>query len=106
MQPALRRYALSTLVNNLLGSERPIPLEFLINGSYLRTSIDEYLTTNGISAETTLSVEYVRARIPPVFVASFEHDDWVSSVHALTDSTVSGADGRILSASFDGYLRV
>jgi ribosome biogenesis protein len=72
----------------------------------LRASIDEYLTANGVSAETTLSVEYVRARIPPVFVASFEHDDWVSSVHALSASTESGPEGRILSASFDGYLRV
>ncbi|KAJ5666087.1 uncharacterized protein N7477_008535 [Penicillium maclennaniae] len=60
----LRRYALSTLVNNLLGSEKPIPFEFLINGTFLRTSIDGYLTANGISAETTLEIEYVRALIP------------------------------------------
>ncbi|CAG8106357.1 unnamed protein product [Penicillium nalgiovense] len=42
----LRRYALSTLVNNLLSSEKPIPFEFLINGTFLRTSIDEYLVDN------------------------------------------------------------
>jgi WD40 repeat protein len=113
---ALRRYALSTLVNNLLGLERPIPLEFLINGSYLRTSIDDYLTANGISAETTLAIEYVRALIPPTYVASFEHDDWVSSVDVLSASSpaasisklpsVRAGQERIVSGGYDGYLRV
>lgn len=106
---------MSTLVNNLLSSEKPIPLEFLINGSYLRTSIDDYLTANGFSAETTLAVEYVRALIPPTFVASFEHDDWVGSVDVLsasspaavsTKSVVGNGKERILSSSYDGYLRV
>jgi WD40 repeat protein len=83
-----------------LGSERPIPLEFLINGSYLRTSIDEYLTANGISAESTLAVEYVRALIPPLYVASFEQDDWVSSVD------IQPGHERILSGSYDGFLRM
>ncbi|EGC45618.1 microtubule-associated protein YTM1 [Histoplasma capsulatum var. duboisii H88] len=109
----LRRYALSTLVNNLLESEKPIPFEFLINGTYLRTSIDEYLTANGISAETTLDVEYVRALVPPLHVASFLHDDWVSAVDVLSDTSVAGSKSRvnagqerILSASYDGLLRM
>ena len=96
-------------MNNLLGSEKPIPLEFLINGTYLRTSIDEYLTANGISAETTLDVEYVRALIPPLHVASYVHDDWVSSVDILSRSkwgTVKAGQERILSGSYDGLLRV
>ncbi|KKZ65587.1 ribosome biogenesis protein YTM1 [[Emmonsia] crescens] len=109
----LRRYALSTLVNNLLGSEKPIPFEFLINGTYLRTSIDEYLTANGISAETTLDVEYVRALVPPLHVASFLHDDWVSAVDVLSATSIAGRGSRvnagqerILSASYDGLLRM
>lgn len=113
----LRRYALSTLVNTLLQSPKPIPLEFLINGAFLRTSIDEYLTSNGISAETTLTLEYVRAIIPPLYLCSFEHDDWVSAVDVLSSTSAAGswagiggapASGheRILSASYDGSLRV
>ncbi|KAE8144297.1 hypothetical protein BDV25DRAFT_134790 [Aspergillus avenaceus] len=111
----LRRYALSTLVNNLLENDKPIPFEFLINGSFLRTSIDEYLTANGISAETTLEIEYVRALIPPLHIASFEHDDWVSSVDVLSASsraaswasaTVPQGQERILSGSYDGLLRI
>ncbi|KAJ5133539.1 hypothetical protein N7526_004904 [Penicillium atrosanguineum] len=112
----LRRYALSTLVNNLLGSEKPIPFEFLINGTFLRTSIDEYLTANGISAETTLEIEYVRALIPPLHIASFQHDDWVSATDVLSETshaaswasgaTFSKGQERILSGSYDGLLRI
>ncbi|KAL4781189.1 hypothetical protein BJX76DRAFT_350336 [Aspergillus varians] len=110
----LKRYALSTLVNNLLSNDKPIPFEFLINGAFLRTSIDEYLTANGISAETTLEIEYVRALIPPLHIASFEHDDWVSSVDVLSASSPAATGSsailqgqeRILSASYDGLLRV
>ncbi|KAJ5889989.1 hypothetical protein N7504_010799 [Penicillium tannophilum] len=112
----LRRYALSTLVNNLLSSEKPIPFEFLINGTFLRTSIDEYLTANGISSETTLEIEYVRALIPPLHIASFEHDDWVSATDVLSEASpaASWASGakfskgqeRILSGSYDGLLRI
>lgn len=98
---SFRRYTLSTLVNSLLKVEKAVPFEFLINGTYLRTTLDEYLANNGISTETTLTLEYVRARIPPQYVASFEHDDWVSDVDVF-----SGASPRILSASYDGLLRV
>ncbi|BDD56458.1 ribosome bioproteinsis protein ytm1 [Monascus purpureus] len=113
----LRRYALSTLVNNLLGNEKPVPFEFLINGTFLRTSIDEYLTANEISSETTLEIEYIRALIPPLHIASFQHDDWVSSTDVLSatspaaswtsnPSGISQGQERILSGSYDGLLRV
>ncbi|KAK0637521.1 Ribosome biogenesis protein ytm1 [Lasiodiplodia hormozganensis] len=112
---SLRRYALSTLVNDLLETPRPVPFEFLINGQFLRASIDDFLTANGISAETTLTVEYVRALVPPVHVASFEHDDWVSDVDVLSaqsqaaqwsKQTVATGQERVLSACYDGLLRV
>lgn len=100
-------------MNNILQTERPIPLEFLINGQFLRTTIDEFLTTNGISSETLLSVEYVRAVIPPLHVASYEHDAWVSSVDVLSNSsrasqrdTITSGQESILSGSYDGILRV
>ncbi|EME39416.1 hypothetical protein DOTSEDRAFT_56810 [Dothistroma septosporum NZE10] len=98
----LKRYQLSTLVNRLLDTEKPIPLEFLVNGQFLRTSLDDFLTQNGISAETTLFVEYVKALVPPTHVASYEHDDWVSSVDILSQ----GPQSRILSGSFDGSLSI
>jgi centromere/kinetochore protein ZW10 len=105
---------LSRLVNNLLHTEKPIPFEFLVNGQFLRTSIEDFLTQNGISAETTLNVEYTRALIPPLHVASFEHDDWVSAVDVLSQTSAAGGwstgvqsgQERILSASYDGLVRV
>jgi WD40 repeat protein len=81
----------------------------------LRTTVDEYLTKNGINAETTLEVEYTRALVPPLNVTSFEHDDWVSAVDILSQtspaggwsgSSVQSGQERILSASYDGLLRV
>ncbi|KAI9789775.1 MAG: ribosome biogenesis protein ytm1 [Peltula sp. TS41687] len=113
----LRRYGLSTLVNHLLGTERPTPFDFLISGSLLRTSIDDYLTANGLSSETALTLEYVRSIVPPSYLASFEHDDWVSSIDlfsrsspaalwAAEDSVPIAGQERVLSASYDGLLRV
>lgn len=100
----------------MLQSEKPIPFEFRINGTFLRTTLEEFLTANGISAENTLTVEYIRAIIPPLYLAAFEHDAWVSAVDVLSLTSDAGmwANGvgslpgneRILSGSFDGSLRV
>ena len=59
----------------------------------------------------------MRAIIPPLYVSSFEHDDWVSSVDVLSSSSSAGiwagssaaprsGQERLLSASYDGLLRV
>jgi WD40 repeat protein len=103
-------------VNDLLHREtNRIPFDILINGQFLRSSIDEFLTKNGINAESTLDVEYTRALVPPLNVTSFEHDDWVSAVDVLSRSSAAGSwsgakvqsgQERILSASYDGLLRV
>ena len=99
----------------MLDTPAPIPFDFLINGTFLRTTLEEYLTANGLSSETTLNLQYVRSLIPPLYEASFEHDDWVSCVDVLSGSSTAGtwAGGetiagqeRILSGSYDGLLRV
>lgn len=99
----------------MLDTPSPIPFDILINGTFLRTTIEEYLTSNGLSAENTLNLQYVRSLIPPLFEASFEHDDWVSCVDVLSSTSPvsvwqlgSNAAGqeRILSGSYDGLLRV
>jgi centromere/kinetochore protein ZW10 len=105
---ALTRHKLSTLVNELLhrGDDDRIPFDILINGEFLRTTVDEFLTKNGINAETTLDVEYTRALVPPLNVTSFEHDDWISAVDVLSGTGVQSGQERIVSASYDGLLRV
>ncbi|KAH4167329.1 ribosome biogenesis protein YTM1 [Parastagonospora nodorum] len=112
----LKRVNLSKILNELLGREDDrIPFDILINGQFLRTTVDEYLTKNGINAETRLEVEYTRALVPPLNVTSFEHDDWVSAVDVLSQTSRAGAwsggsvqsgQERILSASYDGLVRV
>lgn len=67
-----------------------------------------------MSAETLLSIEYIRARLPPTPQASFAHDDWVSAVDVLSASSAAATAGtapasghaRLASASYDGVLRV
>ncbi|KAE8442628.1 ribosome bioproteinsis protein ytm1 [Mollisiaceae sp. DMI_Dod_QoI] len=112
----VRRYGLSQILNSeaMLDTPSPIPFDFLINGTFLRTTLEEYLSANGVSSETTLNLQYVRSLIPPLFEASFEHDDWVSCVDVLSngsvagtwDSKVTAGQERILSGSYDGLLRV
>ncbi|KAK1760853.1 ribosome biogenesis protein YTM1 [Echria macrotheca] len=112
----IRRYGLSRILNSeSMLDTGAIPFDFLVNGSFLRTSLDDYLKTNGLSLETNVTLQYVRSLIPPVYEASFEHDDWVSSVDVLSQSSPAGrwsgdsfrpGQDRILSASYDGLLRV
>ncbi|CAJ2508188.1 Uu.00g093740.m01.CDS01 [Anthostomella pinea] len=113
----IKRYGLSRVLNSesMLDTPSPIPFDFLINGTFLRTTLDEYLKANGLSFETTVTLQYVRSLIPPVYQASFEHDDWISDIDVLSatsraglwsgDKLATGQD-RILSASYDGLLRV
>ena len=98
----------------MLDTQKIVPFQFLINSSFLRTTLEEYLSANGYSTETQIRLEYVRSFIPPIYEASFEHDDWVSSVDVLSAHCLSGRDAlkfvpgqeRILSGSYDGLLRI
>lgn len=101
---SLKRYGLSEIVNQLLDrddSERPIPFDFLIDGELLRISLDDYLTSKGLSTETSLTLEYTRSILPPSFLASFAHEDWVSAVEVSR-----GKSPSIASGSYDGIVRL
>ncbi|KAK0636355.1 ribosome biogenesis protein YTM1 [Bombardia bombarda] len=114
----IRRYGLSRILNaeSMLDTDNAIPFDFLVNGSFLRTSLEDYLQGNGLSLETNLTLQYVRSLIPPAYEASFEHDDWVSAVDVLSETSPAGrwsaagtfqrGQDRILSASYDGLLRI
>ncbi|KAI3323211.1 WD40-repeat-containing domain protein [Xylariaceae sp. AK1471] len=113
----LKRYGLSRILNSssMLDTASPIPLDFLINGQFLRSSLQEYLETNGLSAEETLTIQYVRSLIPPVYQASFEHNDWISGIDVLSATSRAGVwsgdklalnQDRIVSASYDGLLQI
>ncbi|CAK7273029.1 ribosome bioproteinsis protein ytm1 [Sporothrix epigloea] len=95
-----KRYGLSRILNSesMLATDQPIPFDFLVDGAYLRTTLEDYLKESGTSSETTVILQYVRSLVPPVFEASFQHDDWVSSVDV--------SEKRLLSGSYDGLVRL
>ena len=74
------RIDLSKLVNETLELEKHIPFDFIINGSLLRTSLSEYMSTNGISTENTLSIEYLPIIGKPEEKSSEDLPDWVSGI--------------------------
>src|SRR5690348_12572979 len=87
----LKRYGLSEIVNQVLQSqnvlEKTIPFDFLVNNQLLRSSLNDFLTSQGLSSESVVTIEYTRSILPPTFLASFNHDDWVSSVDICRFST-------------------
>ncbi|KAJ1665719.1 ribosome biogenesis protein ytm1 [Coemansia sp. RSA 1813] len=95
----LQRYGLSEIVNHLLGTETPVPFDFLVDGQFLRESIASYLKTKNLSAENILTLEYVESMLPPTEIASYSHDDWISSVAASSAS-------RFVVGSYDSVIRV
>lgn len=110
---SLKRYGLSEVVNHLLKTEDPVPFDFLIDGVLLRSSVEDYLVKNGLSSETFLQIEYARAVLPPSFLASFNNEDWVSSIDTIsaTSEAVLSVRGsvniapQILAGGYDGIVR-
>lgn len=95
----LTRYGLSEVINALLGLEKPQPFDFLVDGELLRTSLEQLLLTNNISAESILNVEYAYAVGPPKRGKSHEHNDWVSAI--------TGRHPRfIATGSYDTFIRI
>ncbi|KAG3023908.1 hypothetical protein JG687_00005339 [Phytophthora cactorum] len=96
----LNRRGLSQVVNHLLATgDTPHPFDFLIDGLFLRSSLDKYLQTNGVSEEALLTLEYVEALSEPQKQNGSDHPDWVSAVAALDDELV-------VTGCYDGVLRV
>jgi ribosome biogenesis protein YTM1 len=98
----------------MLDLPKSTPFDFLINGTFLRTTLAEYLQSAGLSSEVTLTLQYVRSTIPPTFKTAFEHDDWVSSLDILSSTSPVAlwspkteiSSPRIASGSYDGLLRI
>ncbi|KAK1433135.1 hypothetical protein QVD17_10041 [Tagetes erecta] len=98
----LTRLGLSAVVNNLLESVndewKHEPFDFLIDGEFVRMSLEDFLLAKGISAEKTLEIEYIRAVAPRNEEDPSLHDDWVSAV--------DGSSRVILTGCYDGLGRI
>ncbi|KAJ3095689.1 hypothetical protein HDU96_001091 [Phlyctochytrium bullatum] len=97
----LRRFGLSEVVNHLLGrSETPVPFDFIIDGQFLRTTLEEYIDEHKLSTESVLEIEYLESTLPPQRTDPLPHDDWVSDVSGPRHN------GFIATSSFDGTVAV
>ncbi|KAF9045004.1 ribosome biogenesis protein YTM1 [Panaeolus papilionaceus] len=103
-----KRFHLSQLVNKAVGLEKAVPFDFLIKGGLNADTTGEMLApgmtlgdwcaANGVGEEDTVEIEYVESVMPPQKVGEIEAQDWISGVR--------GVDGYVMTASFDGHLRL
>ncbi|CAA2957696.1 ribosome biogenesis WDR12 homolog [Olea europaea subsp. europaea] len=98
----ITRLRLSDIVNNILEAGfddwQYQPFDFLIDGKFLRISLEDFLVAKGISAERVIEIEYVKVVAPRREDISL-HDDWVSAVDG-------SHDGYILTGCYDGLGRI
>lgn len=104
-----KRTHLSTLVNKLVSASEnealpgtgAVPFDFIIDAEILRSSLNDYLDSQSLTSESTLTIEYVRSTLPPSYTAAFEQDDWISSVDCSHPSS-----SLFLTSSYDGSVRL
>lgn len=74
-------------------SASPIPFDFLINSSLLRSSLGAYCEASGTSEEVTLEIEYLPSTLPPQLESTLPSEDWVSDVSVGLRGCVSNGLG-------------
>ncbi|CAH1789159.1 unnamed protein product [Owenia fusiformis] len=98
---------LSTLINGILRSskstgdedeEQKIQFDFLIEGEFLRQSLEAFMDQKAISTETVVELEYLERHPAPKPEDSLLHDDWVSCLH--------GCGQTILSGCYDNTIKI
>ncbi|KAM0791995.1 hypothetical protein ACM66B_007107 [Microbotryomycetes sp. NB124-2] len=92
-----RRFHLSELINKVLETSSPVPFDFLINSTLLRTTLGQYCLDSNTSEEVTLEIEYLPSTLPPKLESTIPAQDWISDVSLARQ-------GSILSASYAGTL--
>ncbi|GAA5907059.1 hypothetical protein JCM6882_005158 [Rhodosporidiobolus microsporus] len=92
-----RRFHLSELINKVLENDSPIPFDFLIDQTLLRSSLGAYCAATGTSEEVVLEVEFLPSTLPPQLESTQPSEDWVSDVSV-------SVRGALLTASYAGTL--
>lgn len=85
---------LSSLINSLLkentSDNAAVDFDFMVNGEFLRVTLNKHLEQKGISHETIVEIEYIERHPAPKPEDSLLHDDWVSSVQGCQDCILCG----------------
>ncbi|BGP31226.1 ribosome bioproteinsis protein ytm1 [Rhodotorula toruloides] len=92
-----RRFHLSELINKVLENESPVPFDFLIDQTLLRSSLGAYCAATGTSEEVVLEVDFLPSTLPPQLESTQPSEDWVSDVS-------TAVRGAVLTASYAGTL--
>lgn len=74
------RSELSELLNTILGTEKYISFDFIIDEIFLRSNILEYMKLNGKTSESLLKIEYVFTLGKPSINILDKHSDWIRSI--------------------------
>ncbi|RQM28249.1 hypothetical protein B5M09_000589, partial [Aphanomyces astaci] len=98
----LARAGLSQVVNHLLNTATPKPFDFLVENTFLRTTLEKYVVTNHLTDEAVLTLEYVEAHLEPEESQSQNHPDWISAVSSYNGYVAL----VIVTGCYDGILRV
>jgi ribosome biogenesis protein YTM1 len=102
----LNRQGLSQVVNHLLNTKENRPFDFLIDGLFLRSSLEKYMRQNMISEESVLTLEYVEAMPEPKKENQSIHPDWVSACALSKEFVATGCyDGIVRVYNLEGELQ-
>ena len=83
-------------LSRLLELEKPIPFDFVINGTLLRVSLTEYISSHGLSLESTLELEYIPIIGKPEEKSNEDLPDWVGGLACNKEYYVAGCyDGSL-----------
>eukprot|EP00743_Colponemidia_sp_Colp-15_P003223 GILK01003482.1.p1 GENE.GILK01003482.1~~GILK01003482.1.p1 ORF type:complete len:429 (+),score=37.65 GILK01003482.1:67-1353(+) len=94
----LGRYGLSEIVNHLLALDPPKPFDFVVDDEFVRSSVEQFISSHGLSGESILVLRYVIAMPKPDLKETKDMTDWISSVDASHTECV-------FSASYDGSIK-
>ncbi|KAF4678235.1 WD repeat-containing protein 12 [Perkinsus chesapeaki] len=89
LEGSLSRSGLSSMLNDLLSLDEPAVFDFIVNGQFLRTSLADFYSQNGLSSEVACKIEYVLAMPEPETSEVTQEEEWLSCVEI-----VGGADSR------------
>lgn len=73
-------YTLALFFHIRASTAKPVPFDFLIDSTLLRTSLGQYCEQTGTSEEVTLEIEYLPSTLPPQLDSTLPSEDWISDV--------------------------
>jgi ribosome biogenesis protein len=88
----------SQKINHLLELEKPIPFDFMISNTLIRTNLKKFLTQNRISGEEIIEIEYMP-------VTSFSEESQSSECPAWVGALKSLSNNVLVAGCYNGQLR-